>query len=79
MTTPTNAVTVTAGEYMSRPEIAGQFEKLLGKDAEPFIQSVLIVVGSDDKLRECTPQSIYKTAMRAASLLPRSVMAATSS
>src|SRR5687767_14818726 len=66
MATPTKALTVS--EYMNRSEVMERFTKILGKDAEPFVQSVLIVVGSDEKLRECTPQSIYKTAMRAASL-----------
>jgi phage RecT family recombinase len=66
MATPTTALTVS--DYMRKPEIMERFTALLGKDAEPFVQSVLIVVGSDDKLRDCTPQSIYKTALRAASL-----------
>lgn len=66
MATPTNAITVS--DYMRKPEIMERFTALLGKDAEPFVQSVLIVVGSDDKLRDCTPQSVYKTALRAASL-----------
>jgi len=66
MATPTKVITVS--EYMRQPEIMEKFNRLLSKDAEPFVQSVLIVVGSDDKLRECTPQSIYKSALRAASL-----------
>ena len=66
MTTPAKALTVS--EHMRQPDNMIQFEALLGRDAEPFVQSVLIVVGSDDKLRECTPQSIVKSALRAASL-----------
>jgi recombination protein RecT len=66
MTTPSKAVTVS--EYMRQPDIRERFSELLGPDAEQFVQSVLIVVSSDDKLRECTPQSICKSALRAASL-----------
>lgn len=66
MTTPTKALTVSG--YMQQPDVTEQFIKLLGTDAEPFIQSVLIVVAGDDKLRECTPESICKSALRAASL-----------
>jgi len=65
-TTETTAITIS--DYMRKPEIMERFTALLGKDAEPFVQSVLIVVGSDDKLRECTPQSVYKSALRAATL-----------
>lgn len=66
MATPTTAITVS--DYMRKPEIMQRFQSMLGTGAEAYVQSVLIVVGSDEKLRECTPQSIYKTALRAASL-----------
>jgi len=66
MATPTKELTVS--EYMRQPDIRERFMELLGPDAEQFVQSVLIVVSSDDKLRECTPQSICKSALRAASL-----------
>jgi phage RecT family recombinase len=66
MATPTKALTVS--EYMRQPEQLARFTDLLGKDGQAYVQSVLIVVGSDDKLRECTPQSVFKTALRAASL-----------
>ena len=66
MTTPNKALTVS--EYMRQPQQMERFIELLGKDAQPFVQSVLITVAGDDKLRECTPQSIFKSALRAATL-----------
>jgi phage RecT family recombinase len=68
MATPTNAITVS--DYMHEPEIVKSFVEVLGNDSQAngYIQSVLILVASDDKLMACTPRSIYKSAMRAASL-----------
>jgi phage RecT family recombinase len=67
MTTPTKALTVS--EYMRQPEQLARFVELLGdQQAQAYVQSVLIEVASDDKLRECSPQSIFKSALRAATL-----------
>lgn len=66
MATPTTAITVS--DYLRKPEIMQRFTDVLGNGANAYVQSVLIVVGSDEKLRECTPQSIYKSALRAATL-----------
>lgn len=65
MATPT---AITVSDYMRKPENLARFTDVLGKDANAYVQSVLIVAASDEKLRECTPQSIYKSALRAASL-----------
>lgn len=59
---------LTVSEYMKQPTQMEQFVEMLGKDAQPFVQSVLIVVANDEKLKECTPQSIFKSALRAATL-----------
>jgi recombination protein RecT len=66
MTTPTKELTVV--EYMHQPDQMEKFVNVLGNDANAYVQSVLIEVASDDKLRECTPQSICKSALRAATL-----------
>lgn len=68
MATPNSAITVS--DYMRAPEIIQSFAEVLGNDnqANSYIQSVLILVASDEKLMACTPRSIYKSAMRAASL-----------
>lgn len=65
---PEKAVTVS--EYMQDPVSIQDFSKALGSEfmANQYIQSVLILVSGDDKLRECTPRSIQKAALRAASL-----------
>ncbi len=59
---------MTVSSYMRAPEQLARFTDLLGKDAQAYVQSVLITVASDDKLQACTPQSIFKSALRAASL-----------
>lgn len=68
MTTPTTAITVS--DYMRKPDIVKHFSEVLGNDAQAnsYIQSVLILVATDDKLQACTPVSIFKSALRAASL-----------
>lgn len=67
MATP-NTITVTTSDYMRKPENLARFVDVLGDQAQAYVQSVLIEVASDDKLKECTPQSVYKSALRAASL-----------
>ena len=62
------ATAITVSDYMRKPDIIQKFADVLGRDANAYIQSVLIVAGSDEKLKECTPQSIVKSALRAASL-----------
>jgi recombination protein RecT len=67
MSNQKNAITLS--EYMRQPNQLARFSELLGEsNAKAYIQSVLIEVTSDEKLRECTVESIYKSALRAASL-----------
>lgn len=62
-----NAITVS--DYMRQPQQMARFTDILGdQNAAAYVQSVLIVVASDEKLRDCSAQSIYKSALRAASL-----------
>lgn len=56
--------------YLDRPESVTKFMQLLGdeKNARRFIASVLTAVAGDEKLQSCTPQSIYISAVRSATL-----------
>lgn len=63
-----NAITVS--DYMRKPDVIQRFSEVLGGDAQAnsYVQSVLILCATDDNLRECTPVSIFKSALRAATL-----------
>ena len=68
MATPNNSQS-TLKEFVRKPEIMANFERILGsRDAESYVQSVLIAVSASDELMKCTNQSIYRAALRAASL-----------
>jgi len=65
---PENKLT-TIRNYFRSEQIIKRFEEAIGKrEALPFISSVLLAVSSNEKLMECTPQSIAQAAMRAATL-----------
>lgn len=50
-------------------EVREQFERALGKQtAGAFMASVLAIVADDNRLQDCTPNSILLTAMKAATL-----------
>ena len=67
MTTPTNAITLS--DYMRKPEAIARFADVLGtKQAQPYIQSVLIACAASEDLMKCSHQSIMRSALRAASL-----------
>lgn len=70
MATPQAAETESLTVYMRKPEALEKFINVLGneQEAQKYIQSVLIEATSDEKLKDCTPQSILKSALRAASL-----------
>ena len=55
-------------EYLRQPDNFQDFVSLLGKDAAPYVQSVIIAASSTDDLMRCTPQSVHRAALRAASL-----------
>ncbi len=59
---------ITIADYMRKPENMARFEDLLGGEAKPYVQSVLIAVTSSADLMQCTPHSIQRSALRAASL-----------
>jgi recombination protein RecT len=54
--------------YGQSPEVLNTFVQLLGKTAPQYIQSALIAVQSNDDLMECSPRSVFKSALRAAAL-----------
>ena len=54
--------------YGQSPEVLNTFVQLLGKTAPHYIQSALIAVQTNETLMECTPRSIFRSALRAATL-----------
>src|SRR5258708_36655676 len=54
--------------YIRTPETLARFTDLLGANSRAYIQSVIIAAGSTDDLMKCTPQSVVRSALRAASL-----------
>lgn len=58
-------------DYIRRPDVIAKFRDVLGSDMEAmqYVQSVLIAVStSETGLQECTPASIVRAALRAATL-----------
>lgn len=54
--------------YGSSPEVMNTFVQLIGRTAPHFIQSALTAVQSNDRLMECSPRSVFRAALRAATL-----------
>lgn len=55
--------------YLYKDAIIKRFSDMLGeKQAQRFVASVLTAVMADNKLQSCTPQSIYLSAVRSATL-----------
>lgn len=72
MTTPITTAIVSKDErieiFLRKPETIARFTPLLGKSAQSFVNSALILINSDPKLQECTTMSLYKATLRAATL-----------
>ena len=66
LTTYNNYLKIKA--YGQSPEVLNTFVQLLGKSAPHYIQSALIAVQTNETLMECTPRSIFRSALRAATL-----------
>jgi len=65
MTESKNAIVT----YMRAPEVMARFNEILGsRVGQAYVQSVLIAVAGSPDLMACTPASIYRSALRAASL-----------
>lgn len=55
--------------FMDRPEVQSRFTKMLGeRGASKYIASVMLAVAEEPKLQECSHNSIYINALRAATL-----------
>lgn len=54
--------------YGQSPEVVNTFVQLLGKTAPHYIQSALLAVQANDTLMGCSPRSIFRAALRAATL-----------
>lgn len=70
--TTTRVSELAFSEYMRQPQVVNRFASIVGgnKNALRFIQSVILLVESDDKpgeynLKRCTKQSILKCALKA--------------
>lgn len=55
-------------EYGQSPEVLNTFVQLLGRTTPHYIQSALIAVQANELLMDCTPRSIFSSALRAATL-----------
>jgi len=55
-------------EYFKRPEVLEKFRGVLGNRANAYVQSVLIACTANKELMMCAPDSILRSALRAASL-----------
>lgn len=54
--------------YGRSQEVMETFSRLVGRNAPHYIQSAIIAVQSNDRLMQCTPRSIFRSALRAATL-----------
>ncbi len=54
--------------YGRSPEVMQTFSLLLGRDAPHYVQSAIMAVQANDRLLQCTPRSIFSSALRAATL-----------
>ncbi len=58
----------TALSYMRRDSIKARFVEVLGNNGVAFQASVLTVINGNDKLKKCTPESVYMSCLMAATL-----------
>ncbi len=54
--------------YGRSQEVMETFSRLVGRNAPHYIQSAIIAVQANDRLMQCTPRSIFRSALRAATL-----------
>lgn len=54
--------------YMKKPEVLTKFMDILGDNGKSYVQSVLIAISASPDLMKCTNESIFRSALRAASL-----------
>lgn len=70
MTAPDTRIVIQdkAREIFAAPDVFSQFEVILSRDTNSYLQSAMIVISDNPNLLECTPQSLVKSALRSASL-----------
>ena len=54
--------------FLRQPENIEQFTQIMGHAGKSYVQSVIIAVANNEQLMACTPPSIMRSALRAASL-----------
>lgn len=60
---------LTVREFFTQPQVFSRFEEIMGnREAAGYIAQVGIAVANSKKLQECSHQSIFISAMRAATL-----------
>lgn len=63
-----NQLALATKDFFSKDTVKKKFEEIMGKRATQFITSVLQIVASNELLSKATPESIYHSAMVAATL-----------
>jgi recombination protein RecT len=59
---------LTIKEYLAAPAVMKRVEEMLDKRASQFTTSVLALAGSDTKIMECEPRSLFNACLTAAAL-----------
>ena len=54
--------------YGRSPEVMETFSRLVGRNAPYYVQAAIIAVQANDRLMQCSPKSIFRSALRAATL-----------
>lgn len=54
--------------YGRSQEVMETFSRLVGRNAPHYVQSAIIAVQANDRLMQCSPKSIFRSALRAATL-----------
>ena len=55
-------------QFLNNPAVLEKFSNILGEKAQGFISAVLTIVNQSDNLKNASPESIYTSALLAASL-----------
>lgn len=59
---------LTIKEYLAAPAVMKRVEEMLDKRSSQFVTSVLALAGSDPKIMECEPRSLFNACLTAAAL-----------
>ncbi|WP_270228401.1 recombinase RecT, partial [Lactococcus garvieae] len=54
--------------FMKEDAVMKSLTETLGRNAQSFVTSALSAVGSNNQLKDATPESVYKSVMKAATL-----------